>query len=69
MLIKKITAYEGEIRFDTSKPDGTPKKLLDVSKLHSTGWKHQTELEQGIRLAYQDFLNKQHTKEQAFSKA
>ena len=69
VLIKKITGYEGEIMFDASKPDGTPKKLLDVSKLQSTGWRHQTELEQGISLAYQDFLNKQPIKEQALSKA
>ena len=40
-----------------SKPDGTPRKLLDVSKLESLGWKYKTELEDGIRLAYEDFLN------------
>jgi GDP-L-fucose synthase len=68
-LIKGIIGYQGEISFDTSKPDGTPKKLLDVSKLHSVGWRHQTDLEQGIRLAYQDFLSKQPIQEQAFSKA
>ncbi|HEX5153491.1 MAG TPA: GDP-L-fucose synthase [Parafilimonas sp.] len=62
-LIMKITGYKGEIAFDTSKPDGTPKKLLDVSKLHTTGWRHQTDLEQGISLAYQDFLGKQPVKE------
>lgn len=58
-LIKKITGYEGEINFDTTKPDGTPRKLMDVSKLHSKGWKHKIELEEGIALAYQDFLQKQ----------
>lgn len=57
MLIKRIIGYEGEIKFDTSKPDGTPRKLMDVSKLHSKGWKHTIELEDGIKLAYQDFLS------------
>jgi GDP-L-fucose synthase len=59
LLIKKIVGYEGEIKFDTSKPDGTPRKLMDVSKLHSKGWKHTVELEEGIKLAYQDFLSKE----------
>lgn len=58
LLVKKITGFEGELEFDTSKPDGTPKKLMDASKLHSTGWKHKVELEDGIKLAYQDFLSK-----------
>jgi GDP-L-fucose synthase len=58
LLVKKIVGYEGEIKFDTSKPDGTPRKLMDVTKLHSKGWKHTIELEQGIALAYQDFLAK-----------
>jgi GDP-L-fucose synthase len=57
-LIDKIIGYEGEILFDTSKPDGTPRKLMDVSKLHSKGWKHKIELEEGIKLAYNDFLSK-----------
>src|ERR1700761_1765271 len=56
LLVKKIVGYEGEINFDTSKPDGTPRKLMDVTKLHSKGWKHTIELEEGIGLAYQDFL-------------
>jgi GDP-L-fucose synthase len=59
LLIKRTVGYEGEIQFDTSKPDGTPRKLMDVSKLHSKGWKHTIELEEGIKLAYQDFLGKQ----------
>jgi GDP-L-fucose synthase len=59
LLIKKIIGFEGEIKLDTSKPDGTPRKLLDVSKLHSKGWRHTIELEQGIKLAYQDFLSKE----------
>lgn len=58
LLIKKIVGYEGNISFDTSKPDGTPRKLMDVTKLHSKGWKHKIELEEGIALAYQDYLTK-----------
>lgn len=57
-LISKITGYTGEIEFDTSKPDGTPRKLMDVSKLHNKGWKHKIELQEGISFAYQDFLSK-----------
>lgn len=55
--VKRVVGYEGDIRFDTSKPDGTPRKLLDVSKLEKLGWKYKTELEDGIRLAYDDFLH------------
>ena len=54
-LIKKIVGYEGEIRFDTTKPDGTPRKLLDVSRLHSTGWKHRITLKEGIKQTYEWF--------------
>ncbi|PLK44026.1 GDP-L-fucose synthase [Emticicia sp. TH156] len=54
--VKKIVGFEGELIWDTSKPDGTPRKLMDVSKLHNCGWKHTIELEEGIGLAYQDFL-------------
>ncbi len=57
-LIKNITGFEGDIIFDSSKLDGTPKKLLDVSKLHALGWKHRINLEEGIRLAYVDFKTK-----------
>jgi GDP-L-fucose synthase len=57
ILIKKVIGYEGSLTFDSSKPDGTPRKLMDVSKLHKLGWKHKVELEQGIKLAYEDFLN------------
>lgn len=56
LLIKDIIGYEGEINFDTSKPDGTPRKLMDVSKLHSKGWHYKIELRDGIKLAYEDFL-------------
>ena len=59
LLIKKIIGYEGEINFDASKPDGTPRKLMDVSKLHNKGWTHKIELEEGITLAYHDFLSKE----------
>ena len=55
-LVAKVIGYTGEIRWDFSKPDGTPRKLLDVSKLESLGWHYKTELEEGIRLSYQDFL-------------
>lgn len=55
-LVKKVVGYEGEIKWDPTKPDGTPRKLLDVSKLESLGWHYKTELEEGIRLSYQDFL-------------
>lgn len=54
--IKDITGYEGKIRFNTSKPDGTPRKLVDVSKLHSLGWKAETSLDHGLKLAYEWFL-------------
>ncbi len=57
LLIKKVIGYEGALTFDSSKPDGTPRKLMDVSKLHKLGWKHKVELEQGIKLAYEDFLD------------
>lgn len=58
LTVKKIVGFEGELHFDSSKPDGTPRKLMDVSKLHQLGWKHQTEFELGIHLAYQDFLSR-----------
>ena len=55
-LVAKVVGFTGEIRWDTSKPDGTPRKLLDVSKLEGLGYHCATELEDGIRLAYEDFL-------------
>ncbi len=58
LTIKEIVGFDGELNFDTSKPDGTPRKLMDVSKLHSKGWKHKIELKEGIQLAYEDFLSK-----------
>lgn len=59
-MIATIVGYEGQIVFDTSKPDGTPRKLMDVSFLHSLGWKHRIELEEGIRAVYQDFKTQKH---------
>lgn len=56
-LVKQTIGYEGKLRFDTSKPDGTPRKLLDVHKLTELGWKYKTELSDGIRNAYDDFLH------------
>lgn len=53
--VQKVVGFRGEIILDRTKPDGTPRKLMDVSKLHSLGWKHQTELGTGIRLAYLDY--------------
>jgi len=58
LLIKDVLGYDGELVFDTTKPDGTPRKLMDVTKLHNLGWKHQVELREGIALAYQDFESK-----------
>lgn len=58
-LIKDVIGYKGTISFDSSKPDGTPRKLMDVSKLHALGWKHQINLREGIQLAYADFLEKE----------
>lgn len=55
-IIKKIVGYTGKIKWDTSKPNGTPRKLLDVSKLHDLGWKHSTTLENGISETYEWFL-------------
>lgn len=57
-LIQEIVGYSGKLTFDPSKPDGTPRKLMDVSKLHALGWKHKTTLHEGIAKAYQDFLTR-----------
>lgn len=58
LLIKEIVGFEGELTFDASKPDGTPRKLMDVSYLKSLGWSYKTTLNEGISLAYADFLAK-----------
>jgi GDP-L-fucose synthase len=54
--VKKVVGFDGEIVWDRSRADGTPRKLLDVSVVHALGWRHKTSLEEGIRLAYEDFL-------------
>ena len=56
-LVAKVVGYTGEIKWDTTKPNGTPRKLLDVSKATNLGWTYKTELEDGLRLSYEDFLN------------
>ncbi len=56
LLVKQVTGFEGEIVFDATKPDGTPRKLLDVSLLERAGWKATTTLTDGLRTAYRDFL-------------
>ena len=56
-MVARTVGYEGEIKWDTSMPNGTPRKLLDVSKAKGLGWTYKTELEDGIRLSYEDFLN------------
>ena len=57
--IQKITQHKGEIIWDSSKPDGTPRKLMDVSKMHQLGWKHKVKLEEGIQKTYEWFLENQ----------
>jgi GDP-L-fucose synthase len=54
LLIKNIVGYTGDIIFDTTKPDGTPQKLMDVSKLHTLGWQHKIDLADGIKAVYED---------------
>lgn len=56
LLVKKIVGFEGEIQWDLTKPDGTYRKMLDVSKLNSLGWKHKIELEEGLKAVYRDYL-------------
>lgn len=62
LLVQKIVGYTGDIRHNLDKPDGTPRKLMDVSLLHSLGWKHKIELEEGIRMVYEDFKKKENVK-------
>jgi GDP-L-fucose synthase len=54
-LIKDVVGYKGELKFDTSKPDGTPRKLLDVSRLHDAGWEYKISLREGIENTYDWF--------------
>lgn len=58
-LVRTTVGYEGEIQWNTAKPDGTPRKLMDVSRLHALGWRHKTELPEGIQKTYADFLANQ----------
>ena len=62
LLIRKIVGYSGEIKHDLSKPDGTPRKLMDVSFLHGLGWQHKINLEEGITSVYDDFKKKENVK-------
>jgi GDP-L-fucose synthase len=57
LLVKEIVRFNGYIEFDTTKPDGTPKKLLDVSKINNLGWQYKISLKDGIKQAYQSFLS------------
>ncbi|MBA3827808.1 MAG: GDP-L-fucose synthase [Taibaiella sp.] len=61
LLIKKITGYTGEIKYDATKPDGTPRKLMDNTKLHAMGWKHKTSLEEGLAITYKIFKEHEET--------
>ncbi len=53
-IVKRVTGFQGELLFDTSKPDGTPRKLMDVSRLNDMGWKHKIDLEDGVRMVYEE---------------
>ena len=56
-IVKRVVGYEGELKFDATKPDGTPRKLMDVTKLTNLGWKATTTLENGIKAVYDDIKN------------
>jgi GDP-L-fucose synthase len=56
-MIKEISGYKGEIRFDTSKPDGTPRKLIDSEKINKLGWQPKIEMVQGLKSTYEDYSN------------
>ena len=53
-LVKQVSGFKGELKFDATKPDGTPRKLLDVSAIHSLGWKHRISLEQGVKMIWDE---------------
>jgi len=59
LTIAKVIGYEGSIEFDPTKPDGTPRKLMDSTRLNNLGWRARVSLEEGLRLAYSDFLKNQ----------
>lgn len=56
-LVKDVVGFKGEVVWDSSKPDGTPRKLMDVSKIHQAGWQHSVSLEDGIKMTYETFLS------------
>lgn len=58
ILVKKVVGFKGDLVFDREKPDGTPRKILDVSKIHALGWKNKIDLEEGLELTYKDYLSK-----------
>ncbi len=58
LIVSDVIGYKGEIIYDASKPDGTPRKLMDVSRIHALGWKHKVNLKEGIGMAYNDFKGK-----------
>ena len=62
LLIQDVVGHKGHIVFDVNKPDGTPRKLMDVSRLHQLGWKHKINLREGIQMVYQDFVKKENVK-------
>lgn len=57
LLVKKVVGYDGELKFDPSKPDGAPRKLMNVDKIHALGWKHKIDLEDGIKKVYEEVKN------------
>jgi len=59
-IVQKIIGHKGDIIWDTSKPEGTPRKLMDVSKMKEIGWSYKTELEEGLKKTYDWFLNNSH---------
>lgn len=61
--VKEVVNFKGALTFDTSKPDGTPRKLLDCTKIHDFGWKHKVTLKEGIKIAYQDYLKSDYHRE------
>lgn len=61
LLIQRVVGHNGSIKWDSSKPDGTPRKLMDISKMHDLGWRHEVNLEEGIRKTYKWFLKNQET--------
>ena len=66
-IVAEVVGFDGKIGFDKTKPDGTPRKLMDSTRLHNLGFRHQTSLKEGIDIAYQDFLNKVPDSEVALS--